>query len=340
MTDHRSTRLAYVLIAVMLLVVFMAGCGAPAGEPEAAEPEEEQLRVAVVFPGSISDQGFNQAGYEGLLEIEEEFNAEIAYSENTPVAEYEQVYLDYAEQGYDVIIGHGFEFGEVALEVAPEYPDITFIVDSNPVVEAENVAGITGETWQATYLLGVLAARMSETGKIGGIAGFDFPIIVSQMESYKLGAQSVNPDIEVTIVYIGSFEDVATAKEAAFAQFSAGVDVIFHIADAAGIGVIQAAEEEGVWAIGWGLDQNSVAPDTVISSLLFSGGELLLQDVGKVVDGTWTGEVRLYGLETGVVGIADYYGLVPDDVAEEIEQVKQDIIDGKIEVPYITEPTD
>ena len=109
-------------------------------------------------------------------------------------------------------------------------------------------------------MLGVLAARMSETGKIGGIAGFDFPIIVSQMESYRLGAESVNPDIEVTTVYIGSFEDVATAKEAAFAQFSAGVDVIFHIADAAGIGVVQAAEEEGVWAIGWGLDQNSIAP--------------------------------------------------------------------------------
>jgi basic membrane protein A len=313
----------------------------PAEEEMAEEPAEAApLKVAMVFPGTISDQGFNQAGYYGLLDIEEKLGAEIAYSENTPVAEYEQVYREFANQGYDVIIGHGAEFGDVALAVAPEYPDIEFIVDSNPDVSAENVAGITGKTWQAAYLLGALAASMSETGKIGGIAGFDFPIIVSQMEAYRLGAQSVNPDIEVTNIYIGSFEDVATAKEAAFAQIDAGADVIFHIADAAGIGVIQAAEERGVYAIGWGLDQHDVAPDTVLSSLISSGGELIFQDVQKIVDGTWTGEVRLYGLDTGVVDIAPYYDLVPEDVAASIEEIKQGIIDGTIEVPYITEPAE
>lgn len=327
--------LVLVLLAAALMV---AGCQQAAPEPTEA-PSAKQLRVAAVFPGSISDQGFNQAGYQGLLMIRDQLGAEIAYSENTPVAEFVQVYRQFADQGYDVIIGHGFEFGDVALEVAPDYPEIKFIVDSNPVVSAENVAGITGQTWEATYLLGVLAANMSETGKIGGIAGFDFPIIVAQMEAYRLGAESVNPDIEVTNVYIGTFEDVAKAKEAAFAQFDAGVDVIFHIADAAGIGVIQAAQERGVYAIGWGLDQHDVAPDTVLSSLLFSGGELLLQDVKRVQEGTWTGEVRLYGLETGVVGIAPFYDLVPEDVATQVEQARQDILSGKIEVPYITEPT-
>jgi basic membrane protein A len=146
--------------------------------------------------------------------------------------------------------------------------------------------------------------------------------------------------VEVTTVYIGSFEDVTLGKEAALAQASAGVDVIFHIADAAGVGVVQACEEAGIWAIGWGLDQNHLAPDTVLSSLLFSGAELLLQDVQMVVDGTWTGEVRLYGLETGVVGIADYHGLVPDDVASQVEAVKQQIISGEIEVPYIEEASE
>lgn len=324
------------LLVCLLLATLTAGCR---GTQPTAAPTEAPLRVAAVFPGSISDQGFNQAGYEGLMMIRDQLGAEVAFSENTPVANFEQVYRDFADQGYDVIIGHGFEFGDVALAVAPDYPDIKFIVDSNPVVSAPNVAGITGKSWEAAYLCGVVAGLMSETGHIGGIAGFDFPILVAQMEAFRLGAQSVRPDIEVTVVYIGSFEDVARAKEAALAQAAAGVDVIFHIADAAGIGVIEACQESGIYAIGWGLDQNHLAPDTVLTSLLFSGADLLFQDVQRVVDGTWTGEVRLYGLETGVVDIADFHGLVPDDVAAQVEQARQDIIAGNIVVPYITEPT-
>lgn len=331
-------KIAFTLLLSITILAAVAACGAtPTAEVQpTAKPK---LRVAVVFPGSISDQGFNQAAYEGLLRIRDELGAEIAFSENTPVANFVQVYRDFADQGYDVIIGHGTEFGDIALQVAPDYPKIKFIVDSNPDVHAANVAGITGKSWEAAYLCGVVAGLMSKTGKIGGIAGFDFPILVSQMEAYKLGAKSVNPNIQVTIVYIGSFEDVAKAKEAALAQISAGTDVIFHIADAAGVGIIQACQEKGIWAIGWGLDQNHLAPQTVLTSMLFSGGDLLFDDVQKVIDGTWTGEQRLYGLATGVVGLADYHGLVPADVAAKVEQAKQDIISGKTQVPYITEKT-
>jgi basic membrane protein A len=334
----KRSKLAFTFLVNILILATLAACGAtPTAQVQpTAQPK---LRVAVVFPGSISDQGFNQAAYEGLLRIRDELGADIAFSENTPVANFVQVYRDFADQGYDVIIGHGTEFGDIALQVAPDYPKIKFIVDSNPDVHAANVAGITGKSWEAAYLCGVLAGLMSKTGKIGGIAGFDFPILVSQMEAYKLGAKSVNPNIQVTIVYIGSFEDVAKAKEAALAQISAGTDIIFHIADAAGVGIIQACQEKGIYAIGWGLDQNHLAPQTVITSMLFSGGDLLFDDVKKVIDGTWTGEQRLYGLATGVVGLADYYGLVPADVAAKVEQAKQDIISGKVVVPYITEKT-
>ena len=353
---NRKYQLIAGLLVCMMIVTMVAGCGQateePAPEPApteaeaapepaptepAAEEPADALRVAAVFPGTINDQGFNQAGYEGLLMMEEELGAEIAFSELTPVADFVNTYRDFADQGYDIIIGHGFEFGDVALEVAPDYPEIKFIVDSNPVVSAENVAGITGKTWESAYLLGVIAGLMTETGKIGGIAGFDFPILIAQMEAYRLGAESVRPDVEVTTVYIGSFEDVSLAKEAALAQASADVDVIFHIADAAGVGIIQAIEESDIWGLGWGLDQNHLAPDNILSSLLFSGDELLLQDVEKVVDGSWTGEVRLYGLDTEVIGIADYHGLVPDDVAAQVEEAKQKIISGEIEVPYIPE---
>ncbi len=323
-------------MGVLVLASLLVGaCGGAAATPTAGA----SFRVAAVFPGSISDQGFNQSGYEGLKAIEAQLGAETAYSETTPVANFEQVYRDFANQGYDVIIGHGFEFGDVALKVAPDYPDIKFVVDSNDVVSGPNISGLMPRSWDAAYLAGVVAGHMSKTGKIGGVAGFDFPVIVAQMEAYKLGAQSVNPDVEVTLVYIGTFDDVAKGKEAALAQISAGADVIYHIADAAGVGVIQAAQEQGVYAIGWGLDQNSIAPDTVIVSEIVDLARLLLLEATDIKEGNFKGEVRFFGLETGVTGLSDFHGLVPEDVAAAAEAVKQDIISGKLVVPFIPTPS-
>ena len=145
---NRKYQLIAGLLVCLMIVTMAAGCGqateepAPTEEEAAPEPaptepvaEEpaEALRVAAVFPGTINDQGFNQSGYEGLLLIEEQLGAEIAFSELTPVADFVNTYRDFADQGYDIIIGHGFEFGDPALEVAPDYPDIKFIVDSRPV---------------------------------------------------------------------------------------------------------------------------------------------------------------------------------------------------------------
>jgi len=297
----------------------------------------DALKVAMVLPGAINDQGFNQAGYAGLKLIEKELNAETAYSEHTPIAEFEQVYRDFAEQGFDVVIGHGFEFGDVALNVAPDYPDVKFIVGMHPFAEAENVAGIAAKLWESAYVLGHLAGRMTENDTIGGIGGFDFPVIISQMEAYRMAAQKVNPDVKVTNVYIGTFDDPAKGKEAAYAQISAGADVIFHVADAAGVGVIQACAEEDLWSIGFALDQHHLAPESVISSLLFHTDKMYLLDVQKLIDGTWTGEPRAYGIASGVTDIADFYGLVPDDIAAEVMEVRQDIVDGELKVPYIPE---
>jgi len=306
----------------------------------AQSASEKSLRVAMVLPGAINDQGFNQAGYAGLKLIEEELGADTAYSEHTPIAEFEQVYRGFADQGYDVIIGHGFEFGDVALEVAPDYPDIKFIVGSHPFVQAENVAGLVGKVWETSYVCGYLAGLMTQSAQIGGIAGFDFPIIISQLEAYRLGAKAANPDVEVTNVYIGTFDDAAKGKEAAYAQISAGIDVIYHIADAAGVGVIQACEERDAYVIGFGLDQYHLAPDHVLTSMIFGNDRMYLLDVKKIVEGTWSGEARQYGMDTGVTYITDTRGNVPPEVIKRVHQIQQDILEGRLKVPYIPEKQD
>jgi basic membrane protein A len=323
------------LMALLVLAATLAvACGAPA----ATEAPEEALKVALVMPGSIADQGYNAAAYAGLVAIEEELGAEIAYSELVPIAEYEETFRNYAES-YDIVIGHGFEFGDPIEVVAPEYPDTKFLV-VNGIVAGENYASLLHQNHQTAYVCGYVAARMSETGKLAAIGGFAYPVIIQQLEAYKLGAQSVDPNIEVTIAYLDSWDDIALGKEAARAQISAGADCIFHVADAAGIGVIQACEEEGVSAIGFAYDQNELAPDTVITSTIIDYADMMIQAVADIMDGSFEFDtVHYYGLDSGVIKVADFHGLVPDDIAAEAAEVEQKIISGEIEVPLINEPT-
>ncbi len=332
----RSTllRLATLLLVAALVVT---ACGTPA--PEAPPEEAAAVKVALVMPGSIADQGYNAAAYAGLMAIEENLGAEVAYTEMVPIAEYEEAFRNYAAEGYDIVIGHGFEFGDPIEVVAPEFPDTAFLV-VNGIVAGENYASLLHQNHETAYVCGYIAARMSETGKLAAIGGFAYPVIVQQLEAYRLGAESVDPNTEVTIAYLDSWDDIALGKEAALAQISAGADCIFHVADAAGIGVIQACEEEGVRAIGFAYDQNELAPETVITSTIIDYPEMLTTAVTDIQAGRFEfNTVHLYGLETGVIRVADYHGLVPDDIAAEAEEVTQKIIDGEIEVPLINEPT-
>jgi basic membrane protein A len=327
-----------VLVSVLLLGL-VAACG-PAEEatPEPVEqPEGKELRVALVLIGPISDQSFNAMAYEGLTAIEEQLGLEVAFAESVPPAEFDETYRSFSDEGYDIIIGHGFEFGEPAAKIAPEYPDIYYLVN-NGDVSGPNLASLEPVFEEAGFLVGALAGLMTESNRVGAVGGMEFPIIVRGIEAFGAGAKHVNPDVEATTAYIGTLDDVARGKEAGLAQISTGVDVIFHIANEAGVGVIEACKDEGAYAIGFGFDQNSLAPETVLTSFTVSYSALMVEGVKRILDGTFVGEIQKYGLEVGAVDISPYHGTVPDDVASEIEKVRQDIIDGNVDVPRIDVP--
>ena len=314
---------------------------APTSAPQdATAAPDEGLRIALVLPGSANDKGFNQLAFEALPHLESEFGAETAYAESTPVNEYVQAFEDFASDGYDIVIGQGFQFGEIAAEVAPNFGDVIFLVPNTTNLSGPNMQGIQPASHHGAYLAGVAAAMATESNQIGGIAGHAFPIIVAQMEAFALGVASVNADIDVTITYLGSFDDVEAGKETARAMISSGVDVVYHIADAAGIGVIQAAREDGVLAIGWGGDQTEIAPDTILTSQIVNQTILVVESVRAVVDGSFDGQQRLMGLDTPVLGLAPIR--VVDNAAEieaAVEAAKAGIIDGSLEVPFIAEPS-
>lgn len=304
------------------------------------EPADDGLRVALVLPGSVNDKGFNQLAFEALPILEARFGAETAFSEMTPVNEFEQAFEDFASDGYNVVIGSGFEFGEVAEEVAPEFPDVIFLVTNHPSLSGPNMQGLQPASQDAAYLAGVVAGMSTDTKKIGGIAGFEFPIIVAQMEAFAAGARSIDPEIEVTLTYIGTFDDVEAGKETARAMISSDIDILYHIADAAGLGVIQAAREEGVLVVGWGGDQTEVAPDTLLTSQIVDQTLLVVEAVRAVHDGEFVGEPRFFALDSPVLGLAPVR--VVDNVDEidaKVAEVEASILDGSFDVPFITEPS-
>ncbi len=299
--------------------------------------QTKKLRVALVLPGSINDKGFNQSAYDGLQLIKTKLGLETTFSESTPSANFERVFREYADDGYDVIIGHGFEFGDVASKVSKDYPNQIFLVTSRSDLSGPNLASIQARVSDAAFLVGVLAGLTTQSNKVGSIQGFDFPTLVAQTEAFRLGIKSVNPKADLIVSYLGTFDDPAKGKEAALAQISAGVDVIYVDADSAGLGSIQAADEKGAKAIGWGIDQNSVAPKTVIATQRVDTPTEMLQEIQLIMDGKFDGKAKQYGLETGTVGVSDYHGLVSAAIAAQVEAWRQAIIAGAVTVPHLTD---
>ena len=308
---------------------------------ESAAPSAAALKVALILPGPASDKGFNQSAYEALAELQSKFGAETAYTESVAPNEFETAYRDYASKGYNVIIGQGFEFGDIATKVAPDFPDVKFLVTSNPVA-GPNISGLNPNSQDAAYLAGVVAGMATKSGKVGGIAGMQFPIIVAQMEAYKLGVLSVKPDAEVTLTYLGTFDDVAKAKETTQAMIDSGIDVIYHIADAAGVGVIQAADAGKILVIGWGKDQSALAPNAVVTSQIVDFKPMIVEAVGKIVNGQFAGEPQFFGLDTPVLGLTPI-GVVDAGTAAaiqaKVDEVKAAILSGALKVPFIPEPS-
>jgi basic membrane protein A and related proteins len=323
------------LFALILVVITLQSANFPLSAQPAAQAKK--WKVALVLPGSINDKGFNESGFNGLMLIKEKLGVEVAYAESTPAANFERVIRGFAEDGSDVIIGHGFEFGDVMTKVSKDYPDQFFLVTNHPDLSGPNLASIQPASKDSAFLVGVVAGLTTKTNKIGAVLGFDFPVIIGQVEAFRLAIKSVNPKAELQTVYVGTFDDPAKGKEAALAQISAGADVIYHIADTAGVGAIQAADSKGVKAIGWGVDQNPIAPKTVIVTQVVDTGDMVLEEVKAIIDGKFDGKAKTFGLDTLVVGISDYHGLVPDDVAAQVDQWKQAIISGGVTIPMITD---
>lgn len=342
MKKYRSLVLA--ITAAFLLALVGSGCGGTkqSNAPEQPTPQQtakgetatKKLKVALLLPGPISDRGWNATAYEGLKLAEKNLGVETAYREMVSQSDQVEAFRAFATQGYDMIIAHGFEFGDAAKKVASEFPEVKFVVTSSDITQAPNLGSLQVHQVESGFLGGVIAGMITKTGKVGYIGGMEIPPIVNASKGFIAGARWVNPDVKVLSTFIGTFEDPAKAKETAISFIQQGVDVVLGNADQAGLGVIQAAKEKGVVAIGYPSDQSSIAPDTVIASCLESYPFAIEFIVKTLQEGKFEPKFYAAGINEGATGMVwnPNYPNIPGEVKEKVAQVIEDLKAGKIDV--------
>lgn len=337
-------KLSILLIIVMLsLVSLLSGCSQaeevePVEEVEEVEEEVvEPLRIVGLLPGRIDDMSFNQQLYEGLMIIKDTLGeqVDVTYVEGLyEVVDIEPALRDYAEQGYDLIIGHGFQFQDPIMAVAELYPAVNFAIGPGAYMTAENVSTYDAFNPEVGYVLGTVAGYATEAKVIGTIGGVQVPNINAVHESFRMGSQAVDPDIQVINIYTGDFSDAEAAREAGLSMVEQGADLIFASGNGMVVGALGAARDTDTLFITTS-NMSASAPEIFLASLNFNYQVALQQIVDDVIAGTFGNSS--YALTFGNKGLelVIYLPEVVADSQEEIDSVIQGLIDGSIEIPEI-----
>jgi basic membrane protein A len=335
----KVSKLLAVVLVVLLSLSFTAGSAFAADAPK--------IKIALLLPGSLNDGGWNANAYQGLMALKDK-GYEVAFTESVAISAIEEAFTNYATQGFNLIVGHGFEFGEPALRVAPQFPDVKFFVSGkmpDGVALADipaNVGFMDMKEYEAAYLAGIVAAGVTKTGKIGYVAGMEIPSQLSNLAAFVTAVAKYNPEAKVYGIVTGTFEDPAKGQEAAKAQIELGADIICHSADSTGMGAIEAAIAAKTYIIGYGADQNQLAPDLVLTSFITKNAEVIQMQVERIEAGTFGG-LWSPGVAEGICYLAPYHNLdsvIPADVKKNVEQAQADIASGALVVPAIYERID
>lgn len=320
------------LMGAVAVAAMMSGVATVAASAAESTP-------AVVYDlGGKFDKSFNESAYTGAEKYKEDTGTEYRDFEIQNDSQREQGLRNFARRGMSPIVGIGFSYEQAIEKVAKEFPDTHFaIVDS--VVDLPNVRSILFKEHEGSYLVGILAAMASKTGKVGFVGGMDIPLIRKFACGYVQGVKSVSPDIEVIQNMTGTtgaaWNDPVKGGELAKAQFDKGVDVIYHAAGGTGIGVLQAAADAGKLGIGVDSNQNALHPGNMLTSMVKSVDVAVYKTFEDSAQGNWSAGIQALGLKEGGVDWAyddNNKDLITDEMKAAVQKAKDDIISGKVEV--------
>ncbi|HAI85633.1 MAG TPA: BMP family ABC transporter substrate-binding protein [Firmicutes bacterium] len=267
-------------------------------------------KVAIVFDiGGLGDQSFNDAANRGRLMLEEKLGAKTTYIESRTPSDYEPNLAGLARQGYDVIWGIGFMMSDAIKNVSQQFPNTKFGIIDNGYSEEEykamkNVLGVLFKEQEGSFLVGVLAALTTKTNIVGFVGGMDFPVIERFESGFKAGVWKTNPKIKILTNYTGTFNDAAKGKIVTMGMYLQNADVVFHAAGQTGLGTIEAAVEQDKWAIGVDSDQNHVAPNHVLNSMIKRVEVAVFEGTKMLLDPKFASHTVVFGIKEDGVGLA------------------------------------
>jgi basic membrane protein A len=323
---------------VLLLVLLSASLAFAGGKGE-MPAEGGAFRVAAIFQTAI-EEPWDGVIHQACLKAKQDLGIEYEFTEKIAAADFEKVVREYADRGFDLIVGDAFLAGEEpSRRVAKDYPEIAFAFGSEFGPVAPNYSVFDNWIHEPAYLCGVIAGRMTKTNMLGIVAAIPIGEVNRLTNAFKAGALSVNPDVKVKIAYIGGWFDPPKAKEAALAQIEAGADLIY----AERFGVFEACKEKGVLAFGNMSDQSGLAPDVVITGPVWDMYPTIAYAIDMVQKGAWVsqdlGEWSM--MAKGGASLAPFHGFqqkLPAAVIQEVQALEQKILGGTFRVPVDEEP--
>lgn len=331
------------LVMVLALTLGLVGCSS--SDKPSAQKSDGGIKVGLLTGvAGLGDKSFNDLAYEGAKKAEEELNIELKVVEPADLASTENQLRELAKAKCDLVIGVGFDMVEPLEIVASEYPDTKFaIVDVAASKPADNIESLVFEEHEGSFLVGALAALVTETNKLGVIPAMDVPFLNRFVAAFEEGAKYVNSDIDVAIQPVASdfngFNDAGKAKNIAQSMYKNGVDIVYPVAGGAGVGVFEAAKEANKYALGINSDQDYMAEGLILTSMLKKVDVAVYNTIKSVVEDNFKAGVSVYGLDNNGIGITEMKftkDVIGEENLKQLEEIKGKIIDGSIKVTDIT----
>ncbi|NEO86933.1 MAG: BMP family ABC transporter substrate-binding protein [Spirulina sp. SIO3F2] len=318
------------LATVLLLISCRQSTPTPDSTPASTEIT---LKVAMLFPGSHADESWSQSGYEGLKQIESEYNAEIDFTEYVDKDASEAVIRDYAEADVDLIIAHSGSYIAAAETVAEEFPRQKFAVSTTYPGNNKNLGAVAFRSGEVGYLTGVLAAMKTQTKTVAYIVGNDYPVYQEEEALFRRGVEATDPDVKILTSFLKTWTDEEKAKQVANEFLSQGADIFAINADEAGVAALKlVTQKEGVYAIGWTKDQHELAPGKVLTSVLQDIPNLILNAATLMQEGRWEGKLYKFGLKEKIYDFAPFRGTLTSAEEAEFNTVRDRVITGEIDI--------
>ena len=301
------------VLVLMMALSLTAVCSADAKSPE-------DVKIVLLLPGEINDQGWNASNYAGVVACNEQLGTNMEYIEAVAEADFESTFREYAERGYDIIMAAGSQFDVAARTVAEEYPDTLFMMVNGSDYSLANLCPLFPKEYEASYLAAIIAGYITEKGQFGLIGGDPNQAMQDLMNVYGKTAVAIAKergiaDAAYNLQYSNSWDDIALGKQMAEAMIDNGADVMFVYANSLGLGVIDGAAGKGAKVVGYSANQNEVAPGTVVASIDFNYAKMYVWAINEWLNGNLTGgQIVEVGVPEGI-----YYPVYTDGLAEDIK---------------------